>query len=100
MKSVKEALKGRTGKIMGTVLFGAVLMAVWSVQAEANMDNQKLYKEAFPGTKPKCIFCHVEKLPKKADGAHDLNDYGFQVKGDGADVTVESLQAVGEVPAE
>ena len=50
----------------------------WSVSAQANMTQIKAYKEAFADAKPKCIDCHVDKMPKK-DGAHDPNDYGKAV---------------------
>ena len=49
---------------------------VLSGHAWATMDQAKLYKEAFGGEKPKCACCHVDKLPKKDDGKHELNDYG------------------------
>ena len=59
--------------------------------AFATLDTAKLYKSAF-GTdeKPKCITCHVSKLPKKEDGKHDLNDYGTKLK-DAKDPAKETI---------
>ena len=34
----------------------------------ADVEQIKLYKAAFPESKPKCTFCHVDKLPKKTKG--------------------------------
>jgi hypothetical protein len=45
--------------------------------ALATMDIQKQYKEAHKDSKPNCLTCHVDKMPKK--DAHDLNDYGKAV---------------------
>jgi len=58
-------MAGRLGKILSMTLMVAALGFVWSAQAQANMDIRKLYKGAFEGSKPKCIMCHVDKLPKK-----------------------------------
>lgn len=63
--------------------------------AEANVDEVKIYKKAFPGSKPKCMICHLDKIPKKEDGKHDLNAYGLKVKELGEEATVEALQALG-----
>ena len=51
----------------------------WAVTAQANMTQIKAYKETYSDAKPKCIDCHADKMPKKADGAHDPNDYGKAV---------------------
>ncbi len=48
--------------------------------AIANVDQVKIYKKIFPESKPQCIMCHVDKLPKKDDGLHELNAYGKKVK--------------------
>lgn len=45
----------------------------------ASVDQAKLYKSVF-GQKPKCISCHTDKVPKKEDGKHDLNEYGKKLK--------------------
>ena len=46
----------------------------------ANMNQIKLYKAAFPDSKPKCIFCHVDKLPKKEEGMHEPSAYGNKIR--------------------
>lgn len=56
------------------------VMAFASGSAMANMAQLKAYKEAFPGSKPKCASCHVDAAPKKEDGKHDWNEYGLKVK--------------------
>lgn len=77
--------------LMKTLMRLAFCLAVISVfvlsgRAWATMDQAKLYKEAFGVEKPKCAGCHVDKLPKKDDGKHALNEYG------------KKLTAVKEVP--
>ena len=49
-----------------TVIFltGALVLCGTGV-AFANLEQAKVYKSAFGGDKPKCINCHVDKLPKK-----------------------------------
>ena len=67
-------------KIM-TVVLGSILAAGLSaLPALADVKQIKAYKEAYPDTKPKCIWCHTSEKPKKDDGQHDLNDYGKKVK--------------------
>ena len=63
------------------VIRGVILIAIlaWSIPALANMKMIKAYKEAYPDSKPKCVNCHVDAMPKKDDGAHDPNDYGKAV---------------------
>jgi hypothetical protein len=100
MMVLKKQTQGRFGKIVNIFLLCVVSALAWSARAQANIDTQKLYKKAFPGSKPKCLFCHVDKLPKKDEGAHDLNAYGLKVKGDNEEVTVEAIQAAGESPAD
>jgi len=63
-------------KITFFLLAGFIL---WALPAGANMTQIKAYKDAYPDTKPKCVDCHVDKMPKKDDGAHELNDYGKAV---------------------
>jgi len=60
-------------KIMFLVLTGFIF---WALPVHADMSQIKAYKEAYPDAKPKCIDCHVDKMPKKDDGAHENNDYG------------------------
>lgn len=47
--------------------------------AQADLTVLKAYKEAFPDTHPKCSACHVDALPKKAEGQHEWNAYGKAV---------------------
>ncbi len=44
--------------------------------AFATLEQSKIYKSAFNTEKPKCLTCHVDKIPKKEDGKHELNEYG------------------------
>ena len=85
--------------IMSIILTGFIL---WVTPAQANMTQLKAYKDAYPDAKPKCIDCHVDKMPKKDDGAHELNDYGKAVvkaaqaaKLDKA--TADTYKAVGKI---
>ena len=59
----------------------AVLAGVvaWGTSSMADMAQMKVYKEAFPGVKVKCVDCHTAAVPKK-DGDHGLNAYGEAVK--------------------
>jgi len=83
-----------------TILVVPILVLVWGTTAFASMEQIKIYKEAFPDAKPKCITCHTDALPKKDDGKHELNAYGKevlkQVK-EGEKATAESYKAVGPV---
>ena len=81
------------------------VLTMVAVSAEADVNQIKLYKKAFPGAKPKCLFCHVNKIPKKADGEHDLNAYGLKVKSIAAVPTEEAYKEAGsaedfKMPAE
>jgi len=72
--------------------------------AHADMKQIKAYKETYPDAKPKCISCHVDKMPKKEDGAHDNNDYGKAVlkaaKAAGLDApTADTYKTVGPLTA-
>ncbi len=58
----------------------ALTAFVFSGTARADLITLKAYKQAFADTHPKCISCHVDALPKKADGQHDWNAYGLAVK--------------------
>ena len=67
---------------MKRMILGLGVLAFLSfTNAEANVEQIKIYKEAYPDAKPKCIDCHVDKVPKKDDGLHALNDYGNKVLG-------------------
>ena len=63
-------------------VFLAVFMFLFSSGlALANLDMTKLYKSVFStDEKPKCVTCHTDKLPKKEDGKHEMNDYGKKLK--------------------
>lgn len=62
----------------------------------ANPAEIKLYKEAYPDAKPKCINCHTIALPKK-DGDHELNAYGKKVTSIDAKPTAETYQKAGSI---
>lgn len=75
-----------------TILF--VLFAL--TPAWANIKQLKAYKEAYPDEKPTCSHCHVAEKPKKADGEHDLNDYGKKVVAIKAAPTAEDYKTAGK----
>ena len=66
-----------------------------------DMKQMKIYKEAFPDAKVKCVSCHADAMPKKDDGQHEMNDYGKAVVDkaaqDGAEVTADTYKAVGTI---
>lgn len=80
------------------VFFAALFSIFFSGHAFANPDQAKLYKKVFGGDKPKCIACHVDKLPKKADGKHDVNDYGKKLIAMKAAPDEAAYRAAGPVP--
>ena len=82
-------------KITFVILAGFI---VWAIPAHADMAQIKAYKETYPDAKPKCIDCHVDKMPKK-DGAHELNDYGKAVaKAAGTNTpTADHYKSVGTI---
>lgn len=65
--------------------------------AQANVKQLKVYRKVYPNFKPQCIYCHIDKKPKKADGKHDLNAYGLKVQKlmNGEPLTEEMLQTLG-----
>jgi hypothetical protein len=74
-----------------------------SVSAHADIAQIKAYKESYPDAKPKCIECHVDKMPKKDDGLHENNDYGKSAvkaaKAAGLDKpTADTYKAIGPIP--
>ncbi len=77
---------------LGLILSGAV--------AKADMAQIKAYKDAYPGARPKCISCHVDKMPKKENGQHDLNSYGKAIiKAAGTTIpTADTYKKVGPIP--
>ncbi len=58
----------------------AIVSLAGIAPAAANVEQVKIYKKVFPESKAQCITCHVDKLPKKDDGKHELNAYGLKVK--------------------
>jgi hypothetical protein len=56
-----------------------ILTFVLTSQAFAGVDQLKYYREINPDLKPSCLYCHIDKAPKKEDGKHDLNPYGTKV---------------------
>lgn len=72
------------------IVFGAWF--VFSNAAQADVTVTKAYKAAFPDTHPKCINCHLDAMPKKADGKHEWNAYGKALK------KAINAAGVGDVP--
>ena len=85
----------------GPFVWRAVSVAVFLffglTPAWANVEQVKIYKATFSGSKPKCIHCHTLAQPKKEAGKHELNDYGKKLiaakKGEKPDAS--TYQAVG-----
>ncbi len=78
--------------------FVLLAVAIWFfavINAGADMNQVKVYKEAFPEEKPKCNYCHIDALPKKDPGKHDLNEYGLKAKGTLESPTVETYKSLG-----
>ena len=91
-------VQGNSRKFMFAFCLVAVLgLLTGSVPAEANIKMMKAYKGAFPGAKPKCLFCHVNKMPKKGDGVHEFNAYGLKVKSIDEIPTEETFKQAGTV---
>ena len=84
-------------KIITFCIMSAFIL--WAVPAKANLLEIKAYKDAYPDTHPKCIDCHKDKMPKKDDGQHELNDYGKAVvKAAGAaKPTADTYKTVGTI---
>src|SRR3989338_6750899 len=97
IKKEEGVLKKPAGQSARGISYLAVLavLIMGVYQAEANVDEIKVYKNAFPGSKPQCIFCHIEKIPKKDAGLHDLNAYGTKVKSTDPEITEETFKKVG-----
>lgn len=75
------------------------ILFIWSAKAQADVEQMKAYKEAFPDAKLKCTSCHVDALPKKEEGKHEWNAYGKKVKEAAAKAkpTAEIYKKVGKV---
>ncbi len=76
--------------------FVGVFVLSLATLGRADLAQMKVYKEAFPGSKPKCIDCHTMALPKK-DGEHALNDYGNKVKALAETITVDEYKKAGSI---
>jgi hypothetical protein len=79
----------------GMILFIGLAVVLGMATAQANMKEMKVYKEAFPDAKIKCIDCHVDAMPKKDAGKHDLNAYGKAIVK--SEVTVDMFKKLGTV---
>ncbi len=75
--------------------FFVLLLIVGIPSAFADVKQIKIYKEAYPDSKPKCAHCHVDTTPKKEDGKHDLNDYGKKVKAIAETITADNYKQAG-----
>ena len=63
----------------GMILFIVLGLMFGMATAQANMKEIKIYKEAYPDAKIKCMDCHVDAMPKKDAGKHEMNNYGKAV---------------------
>jgi len=81
----------------GMILFIGLVLVLGMATAQANMKDTKTYKEAFSGATIKCIDCHVDAMPKKDAGKHELSEYGKAVLAESKDgITVDTLKKVGK----
>jgi hypothetical protein len=80
----------------GMIFFIGFGLVFWMAMAQANMKDIKIYKEAFPDSKIKCLDCHVDAMPKKDAGKHELNDYGKAVVAENAQPTADTYKKVGK----
>jgi hypothetical protein len=81
----------------GVILFIGLGLVFWTAMAQASMKEMKVYKEAFPDAKIKCMDCHVDAMPKKDDGKHELNAYGKALIAETGKATVDTYKKVGKV---
>lgn len=79
-----------------TSVLVAFFVALFAGVSHADIAQIKVYKEAYPDSKPKCIDCHTAALPKK-DGDHELNDYGKKVKALADKPTAEEYKKAGSI---
>lgn len=102
MKTSGQRKSFRGSRAFQAGILSALFLFAGSSLSFANLNQLKVYKEAFPETKAQCAVCHVDKLPKKDEGLHDLNEYGQTVKEAMVDdeLSVEALQEIGPAPAE
>ena len=70
-------------KNMFKIMFMSVTVGILSLcfigTSQANFSVKKVYKKTFPGTKPKCTMCHIDKVPKKVKGKHEHTEYGKKI---------------------
>ncbi|MBP9855163.1 MAG: hypothetical protein KBD53_09895 [Candidatus Omnitrophica bacterium] len=57
-----------------------ILSCFFASPSFANIDQMKYYREINPDLKPNCMYCHMDKAPKKEKGKHDLNPYGAKMQ--------------------
>ncbi len=81
---------------LSTLMFAAFFVLGFSSVSRADLGQVKVYKEAYPDGKPKCIDCHTAALPKK-DGDHELNDYGKKVTALADKPTAEEYKKAGSI---
>ncbi|MBF0489038.1 MAG: hypothetical protein HQL15_00285 [Candidatus Omnitrophica bacterium] len=84
------------------VLSTILSVGVSSSLVLANPTMIKAYKSVYPDAKLKCNMCHVDALPKKAEGSHEWNAYGLAVKKAAKDAglehpTEDTFKAAGKI---
>jgi hypothetical protein len=84
----------KVGKIYAAFVF--IFLAGAVTPAMANLTQFKLYKEAFPDENPKCTTCHVDKIPSKAEGKHEWNEYGQKLRKVKPTPDAETYKTVGK----
>lgn len=77
-------------------VFAAFFVFAFCLVSRADIAQIKVYKEAYPDSKPKCIDCHTTALPKK-DADHELNDYGKKVKDLAEKPTADDYKKAGSI---
>ncbi len=87
------------GKVIagGLFIFSAAGLVLHIPSAQASLKDMKIYREAFPDSKLKCIDCHVNEKPSKEDGKGDLNDYGKAVVAVDPAATADAYKKVGKI---
>ncbi len=85
-------------RIFKGMVLGFVVLLFGISSVHADVKQIKLYKEAFPSEKPKCMVCHLDKIPKKDEGKHELNEYGLKVQKGNAVPDAETYKKVGKAP--
>lgn len=90
-------MKVEIKKFQMVILVMGVFIWVSTIPAQASLKQIKLYKEAFPDAKPKCIECHVDEKPKKDDGQHEANDYGKAIMSTDKEPTADTYKKVGKI---